>query len=182
MPKVNTHNWDSWYQQFEIDGELTTPKGYMNNEYFDQLSILLPDHLQGALVVDLGCNAGFVSIKLAEMGAMVIGVEKSSKYLDQAAFVIKKLNPNTLYPIEFLQKDISEVDLHSMDPELIMALSCIYHTSDPEKMIKKLSATNARIIASFRAKDAAHYQMLFMKYNRPTICQAFYGKKYAYLL
>jgi 2-polyprenyl-3-methyl-5-hydroxy-6-metoxy-1,4-benzoquinol methylase len=164
---------NKWYQQFIVDNKPTTPVGFMNEEYFIEIAKLLPD-VKDKKVLDLCCNAGFVSFKLAELGASVIGIEREKLYLDQADSVKCHFNW-----VSFLQADIEKIDLSVYKPDLILALSCLYHLKNPEEMVRKICDQNCMVIASFRLNNFINYLDLFKVNGRKPDLITNYGKKFA---
>lgn len=169
----------TWYQKFIIDGHPTTPKGFMSEEYFKKLVPLFPPDLHGKVILDLACNAGFVSYKLAAMGAHVTGIEKNPLYFEQAQYISYKLSPP---PINLVLGDIETYDLQQFDPDLVIFLSVINHLNDPQAMVIKLSLLNSDVIASFRLSEFHKWQNLFLDRGFKAVKEAYYAKKRAVYL
>lgn len=167
-----------WYQKFIIKGKPTTKKGFMNEEYFAKLTHLFPSNLSGKRVLDLGCNAGFISFKLANLGAKVVGFDKDEHYIDQANYVMRA---NGAKKVKFLLLDVESLLLPAYRPDLVVALSIIYHLSNPEEMIKKLCQLPCNIIASFRLSNFDLYTSIFKSFNKHPVDFASYGRKRAAL-
>jgi SAM-dependent methyltransferase len=141
MDKENTikqiKNLVPWYQYINLDGVMTLKKG---NQYYhanagehtwNVIKGLLPSSLNGMRILDLGCNAGFYSVKSFLLGAKeVIGIDMSPIFLKQAFYVkdffekfySKKFN------IEYIKSDIGDLDLDNMGNfDYIFAISVLYH-------------------------------------------------------
>ncbi len=83
-----------WYQCINLDGIMTITKGGKAGKYFhakagehtwNTISKFLPPSLENMRILDLGCNAGFYSVKSSLLGAKeVIGVELTPIFLKQA--------------------------------------------------------------------------------------------------
>jgi tRNA (mo5U34)-methyltransferase len=54
---------------------------------WDQIAPALPGDMGGMRVLDIGCNAGFYSVALAQRGAEVLGIDVDPHYLRQAAWI-----------------------------------------------------------------------------------------------
>ena len=168
-----------WYQQFKVNGKYTTPKGFMNEKFFKQLSYVLPKELEGKNVLDLACNAGFVSFKLAGLGAHVIGFDKSEHYIDQANYIMK----NTKVPkVRFIIADIEQLLLEAYSPHIIVLLSALYHLKDPASMVSKLCNTKADLVISLRNTNYDEYIKLFESHNMKIVRESTYGRKRASLI
>lgn len=163
-----------WYQQFNFDGKLTTRTGFMNSDYFREILPLLPD-VNNKIVLDLCCNAGLVSFELAKLGARVYGFENDSKYFNQAIYASQYM-PNY---VDFRLIDVETVDLKNYKPNLVLALSCLYHLKDPMAMIEKISNCDADIVVSFREKLFDKYISYFALFGRLPSKITRYARKYA---
>ena len=168
-----------WYHKFNVNGKDTTPKGFMNEEYFKKLSYVLPNELYGKKVLDLACNAGFVSFKLAKLGAKVIGFDKSEYYIDQANYIMKNTN---VPKVRFIISDIEELLIECYSPDIILLLSALYHLKDPKAMVDKLCMADCDLVVSFRKQNCDKYLAMFDNYNMDIVRETSYGNKRAYLL
>ena len=176
-PKVRPK--EVWYQRFIIDGKPTTNRPFMTDEYFNQLLPLFPDNIFGKTVLDLACNAGLVSFNLAKLGAKVIGVDSNELAINQAHYVMSKLD---LPKVEFIVSDIEDFPISSYYPDIILMLSMLYHLKDPRAMIEKVCSLPSDIIASFRLNNYDKYIGMFKDYGRTVIKEATYARKRAALL
>lgn len=165
-----------WYQKFIVDGKSTTRVGFMDDGYYSKISLLFPPSVEGKKVLDLGCNAGFVSFKLSDLGATVTGVDKDKDYIEQANFISGRTDTN----VEFVLADMMDLDTPDLQPyDMILALSCLYHLKEPLKMIKRLCCTEALLIASFRTSNYDQYIDYFKKLGKKVAMTSSYGKKIA---
>lgn len=165
-----------WYQQFNLDGKLTTKVGFMNEEYFAKIRPLFPEDLTDKVILDLCCNAGFVSFKLAELGAFASGIEVNPTYLEQAE-TAAKFYPNNR--VQFFLQDVEELDYNYFDPDIIVALSCLYHLKQPLKTIKKICEQGVPLIVSFREHLYEQFINYFKLFGKTVVGTASYGKKIA---
>lgn len=163
-----------WYQQFEIKGVKTTNPGFMNERAFGKISSLLPRGLTRKIVLDLGCNAGFVSFKVAGLGAKVYGFDKDEHYIDQANFVMKH---SSVPKVRFIIGDVESLAINAYSPKLIIALSIIYHLSNPEAFINKLCNEHCDLLVSFRLSNYKDYLDYFSRKVTSTVD---YGRKRAF--
>ncbi len=102
----------------------------------------VPADLTGVRALDVGCNAGFYSLELAQRGATVTALDHDPRYLEQARWAAGRLNlPN---PPRFAQGsvyDLSRVGrvagaASPNDPEpdqfgLIWFMGVLYHLRHP---------------------------------------------------
>ncbi|MDX6466512.1 MAG: tRNA (mo5U34)-methyltransferase, partial [Gaiellaceae bacterium] len=83
----------TWHYDFEIDGQHTNPLKARSQELRAQQCLgpamqLFGGSLAGRRVLDLGCNAGFFSLKAVEAGAeFVLGIDGRQIHVDQAELV-----------------------------------------------------------------------------------------------
>jgi SAM-dependent methyltransferase len=169
----------NWYQKYMVDGKFTTNANYMHDEHFDKLATLLPKSLRGKNVMDLCCNAGLASFRLAKMGAKVWAFDSEERYIDQANYIMRKLG---MPRVRFIISDVEKLLVSSYEPDLILALSCLYHLKDPEKTIGKLCLQDADILASFRLNNYNQYVEIFRRHGREVAAEVTYGRKRAVLL
>ena len=98
----------------------------------------LPD-LQGKRILELGCNAGVISIHMSRLGAReVVGIDCDAcwpRWLEQAEFVKSALEwrCQTNYRIRYIDCDmrkLPELDLGRFDA--VIALNCLYYLEPDE--------------------------------------------------
>ena len=76
------------------------PLGDFPRFKWDAIAPHLPDDLAGTTALDVGCNAGFYSLELAERGAAVTAIDHDPRYLEQARWAAGNLdlsNPPRFY-------------------------------------------------------------------------------------
>jgi tRNA (mo5U34)-methyltransferase len=98
-----------WFHDLDLFGVRTAPDhplGSFLTELWALVDPAFPQDLTGKTVLDIGCNAGFYSLKLHERGARVTGIEHDTRYLAQARFAADVLGAD----IEYLQMDVYDVD------------------------------------------------------------------------
>ena len=96
----------------------------------------LPNDLSGKTVLDVGCNAGFYSIKAKERGAArVLGIDAQRELIRQAVFVRK---------VKGLEIDYQRMSVYDLDPrelgqfDVTLALGLIYHCKHLVLALEKL--------------------------------------------
>jgi len=130
-----------WFQNIEIrpgiwTKDLNDPTNIapgLNNpsHVWGHVADLIPKDLRGKRVLDIGCNAGFFSFKMAERGADVVGIDtdqevsKQSSFIDQARFCNEVMGLH----VDFRKQDLLELG----DPEgfdVILFLGVLYHVAN----------------------------------------------------
>lgn len=64
-----------WFQNINLNGINTNPSESNSARRWENIESHIPKDLEGKSVLDLGCNAGYFSIKMRERGAKVLGVD-----------------------------------------------------------------------------------------------------------
>lgn len=146
----------------------------MNDEYWAEIAKILPD-VKGKCVIDLCCNAGLTSFELAKLGAEVHGFESDVRYLNQAEFISRR----KMQRPSFYLADVEYVNFESFQPDLVMALSCLYHLRAPKLMVKRLCSLDCDLVVSTRNYLHNEYMAYFSAYGREPKEIAYYGKKTA---
>lgn len=131
-----------WFHNININGVLTAPNHFLGdfpNVKWKEISKALPEDLQGASVLDIGCNGGFYSIALKQRGAgTVLGVDVDDRYLNQARFAAENLG----LKIEFQKRSVYDVDQIPGQFDYVLFLGVFYHLRYPlfalDKIIKKV--------------------------------------------
>jgi tRNA (mo5U34)-methyltransferase len=146
-----------WFHNIDLDGVSTAPNHFLGdypNIKWKHISCAFPEDLQGASVLDVGCNAGFYSIALKQRGAgRVLGVDVDDRYLDQARFAAEFLSLD----IEFEKRSVYEVDSIQGQFEYVLFMGIFYHLRYPllalDKVVKKVSG---RLIFQTMLRGSKH--------------------------
>jgi tRNA (mo5U34)-methyltransferase len=134
----------SWHYEFDLGG-VRTPladpaKANRHAErrryLMDPLLEACGGSLQGKRVLDLGCNAGFWSLRAAEAGAeFVLGVDGRAMHVEQARLVFEVMRvPPARY--EFRLADVFELDLAEATFDVVLCLGLLYHVDRPVELIE----------------------------------------------
>jgi len=78
---------NGWYQEIELFGVQTTRNSLSNMSVWNRIRSLLPSHLYGMGLLDIGCNAGLFCTMAAMEGAVTVGLDNKQCWVDQAIFV-----------------------------------------------------------------------------------------------
>jgi len=94
-----------------------------------QISRVIPQDLTGVRALDIGCNAGFYSFKLAARGATVVAIDSDEHYLRQARWAAQQLDPEQR--VSFEQRHVYELGRSSERFDLVLFLGVLYHLRYP---------------------------------------------------
>lgn len=147
--------FSQWHYEFDLDG-VTTPifeRSHVNRHreraryFFDPMVDLLGGSLQGKRVLDLGCNAGFWSLKAIEAGCdYVLGIDGRQMHVDQAnlVFDVKMVEPTRFH---FRLGNVFTDDFSGEGPfDVVLCLGLLYHVRKPVELIEKIAAVNTDIL------------------------------------
>jgi tRNA (mo5U34)-methyltransferase len=119
-----------WFHDLDLHGVRTAPThplGRFLSDLWIQVEPALPAEMDGASVLDIGCNAGFYSIRLAERGARVTGIDHDARYLEQARFAAEVLGME----IEYRHLDVYDVDQLGTGFDYVLFMGVFYHLRHP---------------------------------------------------
>ena len=139
-----------WHYQFNFDG-ITTPirdeAAIIRHEkreryFFDTLVRLCGGSLNGRRVLDLGCNAGWWSLKAIEAGCdFVAGIDGRQMHIDQAnlIFEAKRVDPARY---QFTVGNVVASPWPAGDFDVVLCLGLLYHISKPMELMERISYVN----------------------------------------
>src|SRR5438105_11979591 len=77
-----------WFHNLDLHGVKTAPNHFLGdfpNVKWQRISPEIPARLDGATVLDIGCNGGFYSIEMKRRGAQRgLGIEAEERYLNRS--------------------------------------------------------------------------------------------------
>ena len=134
-----------WHYAIDLGGGVRTPVYRSQNAnrhtqrsryFFDALVRLCGGSLADRRVLDLGCNAGFWSLKALEAGAdFVVGVDGRQMYIDQAELVMEA---NGIEPSRFR---FEQANLFAWEPggqfDIVLCLGLLYHVARPVELLER---------------------------------------------
>jgi tRNA (mo5U34)-methyltransferase len=148
-------SFDRWHYEFDLDG-IKTPiadatrvnRHQQRFQYFfEPLVRLFGGSLTGKRILDLGCNAGFWSLKAVEANAeFVLGIDARQMHVDQAdlVFEVKGIDAGRY---EFTAGNIFHFDLESYgDFDIVLNLGLMYHVSKHVDLVEKIAAVNSDLM------------------------------------
>ena len=128
-----------WFHNLDLYGVPTAPNHFLGdfpNIKWKHIAGAVPDDLQGATVLDIGCNGGFYSIEMKRRGAgRVIGIDVDDRYLNQARFAAETLG----FDIEFQKCSVYEVDSIAGSFDFVLFMGVLYHLRYPLFALDKVA-------------------------------------------
>lgn len=153
LDKINS--FDQWHYQFDLAGHKTpvfwadviNRHEQRKDYYFRPLVDLCGGSLAGKRVLDLGCNAGFWSLRSVESGCdYVLGIDGRQMHIDQAEFVFD------VKGVDKARYDFwcgNVFDLLTKDPgkfDIVLFLGLMYHIGKPMTLLERISEINADLL------------------------------------
>jgi tRNA (mo5U34)-methyltransferase len=131
-----------WFHNIDLCGVKTAPNHFLGDYpaiKWKYVQNAFPQKMNGASVLDIGCNAGFYSIELKRRGAgRVVGVDVDERYLAQGRFAAKTLGMD----IEFVKSSVYQVDEIPGQFDYVLFLGVFYHLRYPllglDRVVKKV--------------------------------------------
>ena len=137
-----------WFHNIELpDGTRTfheSPLGDFPRYKWEEIADLLPADLSGWHCLDIGCNAGYYSVQLAQRGATVLGIDHDEHYLAHARFVIEQFGLSE--SIELRKAEVYEVDQLDGPFDLVLFMGVLYHLRYPLYALDKVAAQTRRLM------------------------------------
>lgn len=127
-----------WFHDLELGPVRTAPEHPLGNflrELWRQVEPAFPRDMRGATVLDIGCNAGFYSLKLHQRGASVTGIDHDERYLAQARFAAGWLGAE----IEYRLMDVYDVDRLGRTFDYVLFMGVFYHLRHPLLALDKVA-------------------------------------------
>lgn len=122
-----------WFHNIHLpDGRQTAPDHFLGDFpafKWEKIKDEVPEDLSGREVLDIGCNAGYYSLKLAERGAHVTAIDLDPHYLEQAEWVIEEFGLTGNVTLKQLQV----YDLTSINKkfDIVWFMGVFYHLRYP---------------------------------------------------
>jgi tRNA (mo5U34)-methyltransferase len=120
-----------WFHNLRIKGIETAPDHFLGDYpqfKWEGFSRVLPEDLQGASVLDVGCNAGFYALEMKRRNAgRVLGIDSDPHFLNQARFAAEQSGLD----IELRQMSVYEVGKLGERFDLVIFMGVFYHLRHP---------------------------------------------------
>jgi tRNA (mo5U34)-methyltransferase len=127
-----------WFHDLELNGVRTAPDHPLGNflqDLWTQVEPAFPRDMTGKTVLDIGCNAGFYSLRLHARGARVTGIEHDPHYLAQARFAAEVLDAD----IDYRLMDVYDVDRLGQQYDYVLFMGVFYHLRYPLYALDKVA-------------------------------------------
>lgn len=122
-----------WFHNIHLpDGSQTAPDHFLGDFpafKWEEIKEVIPDDLSGKEVLDIGCNAGFYSLKLAERGAHVTAIDLDPKYLKQAEWIINQFDLSDYITLK--QQQVYDLARQENKYDIIWFMGVFYHLRYP---------------------------------------------------
>ena len=153
--KQRIDSFSRWHYQFDLKGNPTPifdkkvaiRHRQRKKYFFDPLVRLLGGSLAGKRVLDLGCNAGFWSLRAIGGGCdYILGIDGRQEHIDQANFVFEvKEIPKRRY--DFVEGNIFDLDLRKFGKfDVVLCLGLMYHISKPMELLEQISKVDSDVL------------------------------------
>jgi tRNA (mo5U34)-methyltransferase len=120
-----------WFHNIDLHGVPTAPAHFLGDYptlHWRTFENTIPWDLHGRTVLDIGCNAGFFSIKMKQRGAdRVVAIDSDPRYLAQAKFAADVMNVE----IDFQQLSVYDVAELGERFDLVLFMGVLYHLRHP---------------------------------------------------
>jgi tRNA (mo5U34)-methyltransferase len=119
-----------WFHNLDLGGVQTAPDHFLGDypaAHWRTFENSIPWDLHGRRVLDVGCNAGFFSIKMWERGARVVAIDSDERYLAQARFAASVAGAD----IEFRRMTVYDVARLGQRFDVVLFLGVLYHLRHP---------------------------------------------------
>jgi tRNA (mo5U34)-methyltransferase len=120
-----------WFHNLDLAGVATAPNHFLGDyptQKWRSFEHAIPADLQGASVLDVGCNAGFYSLEMKRRGAgRVVAIDHSETYLEQARFAAQVRGAD----IEFRNLSVYEVGRLNERFDVVLFMGVLYHLRHP---------------------------------------------------
>jgi SAM-dependent methyltransferase len=148
-------DFPQWHYEFDLGGGIVTPifdphhvnrhkqrAGYFFNPLVNHCC---GGSLAGKRVLDLGCNAGYWSLKALEAGAdFVLGIDGRQMHIEQADLVMKT---KAIDPARYR---LDQVNLFDWEPDeqfdIVLCLGLLYHVARPVELLERCSRWNSDLL------------------------------------
>jgi tRNA (mo5U34)-methyltransferase len=132
---INKHieNLAPWFHNIHLpEGQETAPDHFLGDFpsfKWNEIKGEIPENLTGKTVLDIGCNAGYYSLKLAQRGAQVTAIDLDTHYLKQAEWVIGQFGLEE--KIKLKQHQVYDLARDDEQYDIVWFMGVFYHLRYP---------------------------------------------------
>lgn len=124
-------------------GLIGIPSRHRINKIFEELG-----NIRGKKLLDVGCEAGYITMKLAEKGALVTAIDLIEEPIKQ----LKRQLKNKPYKINLRLADATKLPFKTNSFDIILATEVIEHITRLEKFVSgaaKVLKPGGRLLITF---------------------------------
>jgi tRNA (mo5U34)-methyltransferase len=144
-----------WHYEFDLGDGVVTPifdrddvnRHKQRAEYFFEPLVrdCCGGSLAGKRVLDLGCNAGYWSLKALDAGAdFVLGIDGRQMHIDQAGLVMEAKGVD---PARYRFEQVNVFDWEPNEQfDVVLCLGLLYHVSRPVELLERCSRWNSDLL------------------------------------
>lgn len=122
-----------WFHNIHLPGgQQTAPEHFLGDFpsfKWEKIKNEIPGDLSGKTVLDIGCNAGFYTLKLAQRGAQVTAIDLDNNYLKQAKWVIDQFR--LWDKVTLKQQQVYDLAQEDQPYDFIWFMGVFYHLRYP---------------------------------------------------
>jgi tRNA (mo5U34)-methyltransferase len=123
-----------WFHNLHLPGGRQTAPDHPLGDFpafkWEQIAPAFPADMRGLEVLDIGCNAGFYSIALAQRGARVLGIDVDLHYLEQAEWARERFGLSA-ERVAFERMQVYELARVQRQFDVVLFLGVLYHLRYP---------------------------------------------------
>ena len=124
-----------WYHRIYLGNGIYTMQPTLAEQLWALLKPTFPEDLEGASMLDVGCNAGFFSILAKLRGAgRILGIESIDFFVAQAEYIRKVWQMD----IEYRLMDAHDIDNIDEQFDLVMFAGILYHLKNPLQVLEDI--------------------------------------------
>ncbi|MCC6933548.1 MAG: DUF1698 domain-containing protein [Deltaproteobacteria bacterium] len=126
--KLQMEALGQWFHRIDLGNGLVTPglESDLTSTKFEVIKPYITENLRNKTVLDIGCNAGAISIEFARQGSRVTGIDIRDMYVNQARWVASVLQLDIRY---------ATVPVYQIDSlgefDIIVFFGMLYHLRYP---------------------------------------------------
>lgn len=104
-------------------------------------------------VIDIGCGASQYTLRLAEKGAVVLGIDKNTELINR--ILANNVHPNLKYMVMDLSKELPQEKF-----DVAVCSHVLEHLEDPVAFLKRLSCITSRVIIKVPRVDSGWKKLM----------------------